>query len=48
MAGVLSTKDVVVQRIGGGDLTCRTCGAEILFHLFKECHGARSLAFGSK
>lgn len=50
MAGTIPTKEVVAKRIGGEDMTCGICGAEeeSLFHIFKECHGARSLAFESK
>lgn len=46
---VLPTREEIVRRTGVGYASCAVCGAEeeTLFHVFKECPGARSLAFGS-
>lgn len=48
--GVLSTKDIIFRKTGAGEKNCIVCRdeEETLFHLFKECPGARSLAFATK
>ncbi|XP_048322902.2 uncharacterized protein LOC107414189 [Ziziphus jujuba] len=49
-ADVLSTKDLLFERIGKGDPSCSFCGSskETPSHLFLECPVARAVAFGSK
>lgn len=47
---VLSSKELVSERVENGDRNCAVCGAEVesYFHLFKECQSIRALAFVSK
>lgn len=50
MTRVIPTKGVVAQRLGGSGMSYGICRSEVesLFHLFKDCHSARLLAFESK
>ncbi|XP_060675820.1 uncharacterized protein LOC132805075 [Ziziphus jujuba] len=50
MAKVIPTREVIFNKIGKGDQCCVFCGVEIetSFHIFKECHSIRRLAFASK
>lgn len=49
MAGVIPTRELLTKRLGGGDIGCVLCGAEVetIMHLFKDCHCIRAMAFGS-
>nr|XP_048323390.1 uncharacterized protein LOC125420680 [Ziziphus jujuba var. spinosa] len=49
ISNTIPSKEVLVDRLGGDDVICEVCGAELetAFHVFKECQGIRMLAFAS-
>lgn len=48
LANVIPTREVLLQRVGGGDRSLFCDGEmESLIHIFKECHYIWSLAFAS-